>query len=63
MKKNYKSTVNACFAGYVVQAIVNNFVPLLFLTLLRVPTMASSSSICVWWNGTMMSSGMLSSIS
>lgn len=29
MKKNYKSTVNACFAGYVVQAIVNNFVPLL----------------------------------
>ena len=32
MKKNYKSTVNACFAGYVVQAIVNNFVPLLFLT-------------------------------
>ena len=32
MKKNYQSTVNACFAGYVVQAIVNNFVPLLFLT-------------------------------
>ena len=32
MKKNYKSTVSACFAGYVVQAIVNNFVPLLFLT-------------------------------
>lgn len=32
MKKNYKSTVNACFAGYVVQSIVNNFVPLLFLT-------------------------------
>ena len=32
MKKNYKSTANACFAGYVVQAIVNNFVPLLFLT-------------------------------
>ena len=31
MKKNYKSTVNACFAGYVVQAIVNNFVPLLFV--------------------------------
>ena len=22
----------ACFAGYIVQAIVNNFVPLLFLT-------------------------------
>lgn len=32
MKENYKSTVSACFAGYVVQAIVNNFVPLLFLT-------------------------------
>lgn len=28
----YKSTIRACFAGYVVQAIVNNFVPLLFLT-------------------------------
>ena len=32
MNKNYKSTVSACFVGYVVQAIVNNFVPLLFLT-------------------------------
>ena len=28
----YKSTIHACFAGYVVQAVVNNFVPLLFLT-------------------------------
>ena len=28
----YKSTIRACFAGYVVQAVVNNFVPLLFLT-------------------------------
>ena len=28
----YKSTILACFAGYVVQAVVNNFVPLLFLT-------------------------------
>ena len=41
MKKNYKSTVNACFAGYVVQAIVNNFVPLLFLTVSAVLTIAS----------------------
>ncbi len=32
MNKGYKWTVNACFTGYIVQAIVNNFVPLLFLT-------------------------------
>ncbi|MCI6538234.1 MAG: MFS transporter [Lachnospiraceae bacterium] len=32
MKKNYKSTMYACFIGYIVQAIVNNFVPLLFVT-------------------------------
>ena len=29
---NYRRTVRACFVGYVVQAIVNNFAPLLFLT-------------------------------
>lgn len=28
----YKNTINACFVGYIVQAIVNNFAPLLFLT-------------------------------
>ena len=28
----YQSTVYGCFAGYIVQAIVNNFAPLLFLT-------------------------------
>lgn len=28
----YKHTIIACFMGYIVQAIVNNFVPLLFLT-------------------------------
>jgi fucose permease len=33
MKLNYKNTVYACFVGYIVQAIVNNFTPLLFLTL------------------------------
>lgn len=33
MNKNYKKTMYACFVGYVVQAIINNFVPLLFLTL------------------------------
>lgn len=32
MKVNYKKTINACFVGYIVQAIVNNFVPLLFIT-------------------------------
>lgn len=31
MKTNYKSTMYSCFIAYVVQAIVNNFVPLLFL--------------------------------
>lgn len=33
MKRNFKTTIGACFVGYVVQAIVNNFVPLLFVTL------------------------------
>ena len=28
----YRKTIYACFAGYIVQAIINNFVPLLFLT-------------------------------
>lgn len=32
MDNRYKITMNACFIGYIVQAIVNNFVPLLFLT-------------------------------
>ena len=32
MKNNYKQTINACFIGYIVQAIVNNFAPLLFVT-------------------------------
>lgn len=32
MKDKYQKTMYACFAGYIVQAIVNNFVPLLFLT-------------------------------
>lgn len=32
MKPNYKRTTIACFIGYIVQAIVNNFVPLLFVT-------------------------------
>lgn len=32
MKNNYNKTITACFIGYIVQAIVNNFIPLLFLT-------------------------------
>ena len=32
MKPNYQKTMIACFVGYIVQAIVNNFVPLLFVT-------------------------------
>ena len=32
MKNKYQKTVYVCFVGYIVQAIVNNFVPLLFLT-------------------------------
>lgn len=32
IKGNFKLTINACFVGYIVQAIVNNFLPLLFLT-------------------------------
>ena len=31
--KNYRHTFFACYAGYFVQAIINNFLPLLFLTL------------------------------
>ena len=32
MKNNYKMTMYACFIGYFVQAVVNSFVPLLFVT-------------------------------
>lgn len=31
MKQTYQKTIYACFVGYIVQAIINNFVPLLFL--------------------------------
>ncbi|WP_244833612.1 MFS transporter [Clostridium sp. BJN0001] len=33
IKNNYNYTVYACFIGYITQAIVNNFLPLLFVTL------------------------------
>ena len=32
MKFDYKKTTYACFTGYIVQSIVNSFVPLLFVT-------------------------------
>ncbi len=32
MGNGYGKTMTACFVGYIVQAIVNNFIPLLFLT-------------------------------
>ncbi|MBR6770937.1 MAG: MFS transporter [Lachnospiraceae bacterium] len=32
MKWTYQTTIKACFIGYIVQAIVNNFAPLLFVT-------------------------------
>lgn len=32
MKNPYQKTIYACFTAYIVQAVVNNFVPLLFLT-------------------------------
>lgn len=32
MTKTYRHTLYACFTGYFVQAIINNFAPLLFLT-------------------------------
>ncbi|MCI5954484.1 MAG: MFS transporter [Lachnospiraceae bacterium] len=32
MKNSFQKTITACFIGYIVQAIINNFVPLLFLT-------------------------------
>ncbi len=35
MNAQYRKTIYACFIGYIVQAIVNNFVPLLFLTFER----------------------------
>lgn len=32
MALKYKSTIRACFLAHIVQAVVNNFIPLLFLT-------------------------------
>ena len=35
IKTDYSHTIRACYLGYVTQAIVNNFAPLLFLTFAR----------------------------
>lgn len=35
IRENYSHTLYACFASYIIQAIVNNFAPLLFLTFQR----------------------------
>lgn len=35
IKEDYNQTLNACYLGYITQAIVNNFAPLLFLTFQR----------------------------
>ncbi len=32
LSKNYNHTIYACYIGYITQAIINNFAPLLFLT-------------------------------
>lgn len=32
IQNNYNHTIRACYIGYITQAIVNNFAPLLFLT-------------------------------
>ena len=35
LKENYNMTLKACYIGYITQAIVNTFIPLLFLTFQR----------------------------
>lgn len=32
IKTNFKHTIAACYIGYITQAIINNFIPLLFIT-------------------------------
>ena len=41
IRKNYNHTLNACYLGYITQAIVNNFAPLLFLTF-QIPSLPGS---------------------
>lgn len=35
LRDNYNHTIRACYVGYITQAVVNNFAPLLFLTFQR----------------------------
>ena len=35
-KYKYETTMKACFVGYIVQAIINNFIPLLFVNFQKV---------------------------
>ena len=35
MRHSYQATLGACFAGYIVQSVINLFAPLLFLTFQR----------------------------
>ena len=42
MQHKFQTTIYACFTGYIVQAIVNNFAPLLFLTFEKIPDPAWS---------------------
>lgn len=35
MKYTYKHTLRACYVGYITQAIVNNFAPILFIIFQR----------------------------
>lgn len=35
IRKNYAHTIYACYIGYITQAVVNNFAPLLFLTFVK----------------------------
>ena len=44
MKSQYNKTITACFVGYIVQAIVNNFTPLLFLFF-----PSSSPDVAAFW--------------
>ena len=35
LRENYNATIYACYLGYITQAVVNNFAPLLFLIFAR----------------------------
>lgn len=42
IKQNYNKTIYASFIGYIVQAVINNFLPLLFITLQKTYNIALS---------------------